>query len=188
MADIARRIVLAASLGFIAAACDTLPTTPNDTLIAEPAFAAASKQGAERTVEESFYDMTDVYVEFACSATGEVLGDEEGELVRMHGKIYERFTVVRTPAGSFHTTWHTMPIGLGGVGQDSGEVFRVREAEHGNANQTMNGSAGSYRQTRTLVGRDTRRRLTLVFSGTYRIDENDNVIVQRHRERIECRV
>lgn len=187
MAHLPRRFVLAASLGFIAPACDTTPTTPNDAVIAEPAFAAASKGGAERIVEEAVYNMSDTYIQFRCSATGEVLDDDEGELVRLHGSIYERFTVVRTPAGSFHTTWHTMPIGLGGVGQESGEVFRVREAEHGNANQTMNGTAGSYRQTRTLVGRDTGRRLTLVFSGTYRIDANDNFVVQKDRERIECR-
>lgn len=85
------------------------------------------------------YDMTDTYVPFACSATGEFLG--EGELVRLHGSIYERIMLLHTPAGGVHTTWHTMPVGLSWVGEGSGEVFRVREAEHGNSNQTMNGVA-----------------------------------------------
>lgn len=161
------------------AACQDLPTDA-----APEAEAAAFAMGAERLVEEAFYDVTDSYLMFPCDAEGEPV--EEGELVRMEGGIFERFTVVFAPSGNIHATWHTMPVGLRGVGVDSGEPFRVKEAQHSNSVMTQTGHTASYRSVLTLVGTETGRRAAMRFAGTFRVTAQNEIIVDRETERLEC--
>lgn len=134
-------VTLAASVLFLTG-CGRLPVQPSDASPPQAMAGHTAASPAERTVTESLYDMTDVLFNFRCSDQGEVLDDHEGELVRLEGKVFARFTVLRDGAGSFHVTWHTMPIGLGGTGVTSGEAFRVTEREQGGSNQTLMGLSG----------------------------------------------
>lgn len=165
------------------AACQDLPT---DAAPVAEIGSGAFAMGAERMVEEAFYDLTDSYFVFPCDADGEFT--EVGEQVRMEGGVFERFTAMITPSGSVHATWHTMPVGLRGVGVDSGEAFRVKEAQHSSSVTTRAGYAGSYRSVLTLVGKETGRRATLRFSGTLRVTEDDRIIVERDIARLDCTV
>jgi hypothetical protein len=80
-----------------------------------------------------------------------------------------------------------MPVGLRGVGVDSGEEFRVTERDHAVSNQHRAGGTGTYRQVLKLVGKDTQRTFWLVFSGYYMISKDGSVTVTRDKERIVCR-
>ena len=87
---------------------------------------------AQRTVEESLYDLSDSVFRFACSDDGEPLPIDEGEAVRLEGNIFERLSVLYDGAGGLHYTLDTMPVGMRGVGLTSGEEFRVSEKQpHG---------------------------------------------------------
>jgi hypothetical protein len=188
MTPISRSVLPLIATSLLFGACESLPTDGADTASASPEPVAFAAAPAERTVHEAIYDLADTYFFFGCNDAGELVDDFEGEMVRMEGSIFERYTLVRDGAGGYHTTVHTMPVGLRGVGETSGEEFRVLERSHGIANQRSSGRSGTYRQELKLTGRTTHRTFWLVFSGNYTIGADDEIIVERDRERIECRV
>ena len=159
------------------AACEQAPTE----MTLEPRFSA------ERTIEQSLYDLTGSYFSFACNAEGEPIPEDEGELVLMEGQIFERITVLQSANGEYHYTQHTMPVGLRGTGVDSGEEFRVTERDHAVANQLLAAGNGMFRQELKMVGTDTQRTFWLVVSGVYRIDQNGEPTVLRGEPRLVCR-
>src|SRR5687768_17140076 len=111
--------VLAALAALITlAACDAAaPTEPSTARTLAPATAVAStatSAGAERLVYETLHDVegSELFVECADGGVS--------ESVVLTGKIFERFTVVLDPAGGERSVYHTMPVGLAGVGATSG--------------------------------------------------------------------
>jgi hypothetical protein len=173
-----RRIpgLLLAALGMLA--CDGFPTD----ISVEPRFSAA-----ERSVYESLYDMAGSYFVFACSPAGDPLPIDQGELVLMEGKIFERITLLQKGNGEYQYKEHTMPVGLRGVGVDSGEEFRVTERDQLVSNQLLAGGSGMYRQELKLVGTETQRTFWMVTSGFYHINSDGEATVVRNKERIVCR-
>src|SRR5687767_5863962 len=63
-----RWIPALAALTSLIAACDNAPLAPANREVS-PRFSA----GAERTVDEALYDLTDSFFTFACSENGDVL-------------------------------------------------------------------------------------------------------------------
>jgi hypothetical protein len=179
MTDAIRRFAVLAAATAALAACDAAPTEVQDPPLA---FAAA-----ERIVEESLYDLSGVQFAFACSDDGEELPIDQGELIAIEGQIYEKITLLRDGKGEYHYTLHTMPVGLRGVGVESGEEFRVTERQHQVSNSLELSGSGTYRQELKMVGKDTKRTFWLVTSGFYRIDHDGNTAVTRDRERVVCR-
>ena len=179
-----RWIPIIAALSVLAVACDRAPT---EFAAPSPSANAQFSKGAERVVQESLYDLTDSYFAFSCSATGERLPIGDGELVRIEGKIFERITYLVDGGEGMHFKLNTMPVGLRGTGEDSGEEFRIKETERAGSNSTLSGGSGSYRQELKMVGKDTGRTFWMIFSGRYRVDANGDVQVERERERVECR-
>jgi hypothetical protein len=177
MNSIVRNALAFATVALLLAACDTSPT--DVTAVGDAARAPASAR-LERNVEEKLYDMTDSYMSARC---GE---DDTVELVRMEGAIYERLVWFQDGAGQYHITHHTMPVGLRGVGVDSGEEYRVAEREHATYNQLKSGFTGSYRQTLMMRGTTTGTRFYMVFRGHYVIDEENIVKVERDQLEIGC--
>jgi hypothetical protein len=147
-----------------------------------------SPAAAERTLEESLYDLSDSVRIFACSADGEPLPETDGEPVVIEGQLYERFSLILDGAGGYHYSLNTMPVGLRGTGEWSGEEFRVSEENRGVANQRLAGGTGTYRQELKMVGRDTHRTFSLVATGSYTVSADGHVIVSRSALNIECRV
>jgi hypothetical protein len=176
-----RWIPALAALTSLIAACDNAPLEPVNGEAA-PQFSAA-----ERTVDEALYDLTDSFFAFACSEDGDVLPIDEGELVRLEGKIFERVTLTRDGAGGYHFLYHTMPVGLRGTGVTSGEEFRVTERDHGVGNQRLDANVGRYKQVLKMVGRDTGRTFWMVSSGNYRISADGEFARTRDRETLACR-
>src|SRR5262245_35269590 len=119
------------------AACDqsNTPTAPA-TAATIPTTAQSNAGGAERSVDEWLYDVAGSLIGVEC-ADGRL-----SELVELQGQIFERFTVVANPVGGYHTVYHTMPIGLRGIGAESGEEFRVKWNDHGSWGQTTMGLVG----------------------------------------------
>jgi hypothetical protein len=81
-----------------------------------------------------------------------------------------------------------MPVGLRGVGVDSGEEFRVTERGHfmGNSHETSPGN-GTYRQELKLVGTATHRTFWVVYNGYYHVSKDGSAELTRDKERIVCR-
>jgi len=133
-----------------------------------------------RDVEESLFDMSGSLVSISCA------DGRESELVALEGKVFERFTVLFTPAAGFHATYHTMPVGLRGTGAESGEEYRVKEQEHGSYTQSLMGNVGTYRQTLRLTARTSGRSFALVARGHYTINANGELVVERDGLATEC--
>lgn len=165
-------------------ACDRVPT---DLPLLVDASSHLARSAAEHVVEESLTDLDGVYVAFSCSAEGEALEPHEGELVRLHGQLYQKSAVRRDAAGGFHVTFQTMPVGLGGIGETSGEEFRAVERQHATYNQMASGYTGAWRSEQKLTGKETGRVFWLVVSGTYRLSADGAVVVDRERQIIACR-
>ena len=183
MRSIARLIPFVAAFGILVEASEPRPPfldAPNDRQQAATA--------AQRTVEESLYDLSDSVFRFACSDDGEPLPIDEGEEVRMEGKIFERLSVLYDGAGGLHYTLDTMPVGMRGVGLTSGEEFRVSESSHAVANNRLEGGVGAYRQTLKMVGKDTQRTFWLVAYGNYVISAEGLIRTSRDVLRLECKV
>jgi len=181
MLSFSRAVSLLSTL-VVLAACDATdsPTAPSATPI-HPQLASASQSGgSERTVDENLYDLAGSLTEIVCD------NGQASEPVELEGQIYERFTVLFTPDGVFQAGYHTMPVGLRGVGTISGEEYRVTERDHGSFTQTLMGATGSYRQVIGLVGRTSRRSFSLVVRGHYTITANGDIVVEREEAIFTC--
>jgi len=143
--------------------------------------------GVERTVQEALYDFSDSFYTFACSDNGELLPDTDGERIDLEGYLYERITYQTDAAEGVHFRLNTMPVGLRGVGVDSGEEFRIRESEFFVASQRLTGNVGSFRQEVKLTGQDTHRTYSLVSRGHYVIGADGTIKVSRESLERECR-
>ena len=183
MRSIARLIPLVAAFGIVVEASE-----PRRPFIDASHDRQQAASAAQRTVQESLYDLSDSIFRFACSDDGESLPIDEGEEVRMEGKIFERLSLVLDGAGGYHYMLDTMPVGMRGVGLTSGEEFRVSESSHAVANNRLEGGVGAYRQTLKMVGKDTQRTFWLVAYGNYVISAEGLVRTFRDVLRLECRV
>lgn len=164
--------------------CDRAPTDIPMIVDAASNIAVAAP---DHTVEESLIDFDGLYFSFSCSPDGEPLEYHEGELVRMQGKLYEKFTTRRDAMGGYHITFQSMPVGLFGIGETSGEEFRAVEQEHATYNQTQAGFNGAWRAELKLTGKDTGRTFWLVFSGNYRLSADGELVVVRDEQTVVCR-
>jgi hypothetical protein len=181
MLSCSRRAALVAA-SILLAACGESPTQPTQHRPQGSPLTRAAATATERTVEERLIDMGDIpsFTRIECD------NGVASELVRLEGKIFERTVYQVNPTGAYHVTRHTMPVGLRGFGETSGEEYRVREAEHGTYSQRATGATGSFRQTLRLVGRDSGRKFLLVSYGHYAINANGELVVDRSTLRLEC--
>jgi hypothetical protein len=175
-----RAALLAASV--LLAACGETPTQPAQHRLQASPLTRAATAATERTVEEHVYDLSDIpsFTKIECE------NGAASELVRLDGKVYVRTVYLTDATGAHHMTHHTMPIGVRGVGETSGEEYRVKQAEHGTYTQRATGATGSFRQTLRLVGRESGRSFLLVSSGHYAINANGDLVVDRSALRLEC--
>ena len=166
------------------AACDAVTPTessnPRTFASATTPSRSAAAAGAERIVYEELYDQegSEVYVECTDGSVS--------ESVVLTGKLFERFTVVIDPVEGQHSVYHTMPVGLSGVGTVSGEEFRVSWRDHGVSNQSPMAEGNSYHYRLQFVGRTSGRRFGLVVRGRYTLNANGEVTVYREKLIAEC--
>lgn len=177
---------IARSLSFLAAvtmlaACDAGPLEPAVTTA--PARPASLSQGggAERFVEEALYDLSDTFAGFEC-ADGFV-----SELIELEGQIYERWSAVHNPAGGYRAMLHTMPIGLRGIGTESGDEYRVKEQFRATVNQSPMGMTGTFRSKVSFVGGIPTRTFELTIKGHWTMNANGEWVVERDTESAVCR-
>jgi hypothetical protein len=165
----------------VLAACERpdTPTAPTP-VAAIPTAAQSNTDGAERWVDERLFDVSGSFFGVECS------DGRLSELVELQGQIFERFTVVSNPAGGFHALYHTMPIGLQGIGAESGEEFRVKVQDHGSFGQTTMGLVGTYRQVLEMVGSTSGRSFSLIVRGHYTINANGQIVVEREELAADC--
>lgn len=164
------------------AACDGLPVQPalaNDTN-AQAAASLSSSNASQRDLSEDLYDLSDVYVQWTCE------DGTESELIAMEGQIYERVSVLWDGASGFHAVQHVMPIGLKGVGTESGEEFRVKEQNQGAWNQSLMGATGFFRQTYRFVGVESKVEFSLTTVSHIAMNANGEYVVDRYTETGKC--
>lgn len=181
----ARFAALAALIPIITlAACDaatpTESSTPRTLASASALASTATAAGAERDVYETLHDLegSELFVECADGSVS--------ESVVLTGKIFERFTVVLDPAAGQHLVYHTMPVGLAGVGAASGEEFRVSWRDHAVSNRTPMGMTSSFRYTLKFVGLTSRRSFGAVAQGHFTLNANGEVTVSREKLVARC--
>jgi hypothetical protein len=146
-----------------------------------------ASNGAERTVFEALYDQSDSFYVFPCSEDGEVIPEDEGELIDIEGQIYERVVFLIDGTGEYHYQMRILPVGLRGVGVISGEEFRITEADQRVGTQRLAGGTGSYRGHLKMIGAETRRTFWMTYGGHYNIAPDGTVKVTREDLRAECR-
>ena len=164
------------------AACDgsAAPTAVPNSRAEQPVGALSNVGGSERIVEESLYDMSGSSYAIECQ-DGQLT-----ELVALQGRIFERWTLLYNASGGIHLGYHTMPVGLVGVGTESGEEYRVKEQEHGSFRQTLMGATGSYRQSLRLQSRTSARSFEMVVRGHYTVNANGEIAVVREKPVVAC--
>ena len=160
------------------AACENVPMDVD----VEPRFSAS-----DRVLVESLYDLTGSYFVFACTEQGDPLPVDQGELVQLEGKVFERLFLIDKGDAGFLYTLHTMPVGLRGVGVDSSEEFRVTERGHFMGNSHLAGGNGTYRQELKLVGTATHRTFWVVYNGYYHVSKDGTAELTRDNQRIVCK-
>ena len=182
------RSIRTASVGLLTAlvvACDRAPTAPStlqsSRIAPTTAAAALSSDGGIvwREVTEDLYDWTGTVISFPC-------GDGETEEILMRGQLYWRSTVMVDPALGLHTTLHTMPVGMGGVGLTTGAEYRIAEGDKSVFNTGM-GETGYYQHSLHLSAPELRLHLRLVIGGRFTTNANGEVVVERPTFRSECR-
>jgi hypothetical protein len=177
---------IARSLSFLAvvtvlAACDASPLEPSVTSDSPRSASLSQGNGAERFVDEALYDLSDIFAGFEC-ADGTV-----SELIELEGQIYERWSAVFNPAGGYHATLHTMPIGLRGIGTESGEEYRVKEQFHVTVSQSPMGMTGTFRSKVSLVGGVPKQTFELTIKGHWTMNANGEWVVERDTLSGVCR-
>ena len=146
-------------------------------------------EGTFRDVFEHFYqfDGESAFI-FGCASDGTVLDNEEGELIRIFGTVYERVTYMQNPTGSYHVKYQVMPVDLRGISEETGEEFKVVERGNETYSEPASGLSGSYKSTLKMTGQTTGRVFWQVYSGNYRINPDGTVVVEREAERTVCKI
>ena len=162
----------------IAGACDRAPTSPARTTV--PAAASLAAGGIDRDVQEHLSDFTDAIVAYPC-------GDGYTEQIRMEGKVFTRWTLTYDGSGRLHSLTHSMPIGLRGVGVSSGAEYKITEREHGTFNQgAMDQTTSVYKSFLNFSAPSIHARGRLILGGTFVVNANGEVIIERPTLQADC--
>ena len=179
MTPFTRRLSLAAAV--LLGACADAPTVP---VVGDaPRPSVAGGNGAQRFTYDEVYEFDgDSYFGFTCS------DGTESELVQVFGRIAERFTFMVTPSGRIQLVGNTMPVGLYGVGVESGQEYRVVEREQGTAHYAPDGSGGgSMRETFLLRGRETRATFAVSYQVHWKFGEDGELVLERLKVSETCK-
>ena len=162
---------------FALAACAD-PTAPAGG--APPRASAAGGEGTLRSVAEHVYDLSGTLTMYTCA------DGTESELIAMHGAVYHKVTQRQTPTGMVHYQEQSMPVGLGGVGVESGHAYRIVERHQMNVRITPEQQAGFYRDSWTIRNAATGASAVLVFAIHWRFEPDGDLDVSRELERAGC--
>ena len=178
MSSYIRRIALLTATVFLAA-CDGDSADPTSPRATPRAIPESSSSSVERWEEEWVSDFDGVFTKFFCE------DGTETELVALTGQLYQRHSTKLNPTGTYTMTSHTMPIGLRGIGTETGHEYRVDEQQHYAVSQREVGYTGSIRQVILLKNRVTMETYKLVSRSHYVVTPN-GMEMQRDSERWEC--
>lgn len=172
----------------VAAACSEastgpVPRSPNGkTDKSSPALILASQDaGARREVREQLYDLAGSVVMLPCGEYG--LTEE----VAIEGKIFEKVQWIDDAAGGVHITSSWMPIGIRGVGLESGAEYRIAERENIAYNGTQMGATNAYRYSLTWQAQELGTRGTWTIESKVIVNANGEYVVERGNVGATCR-
>ena len=162
----------------LAAACDSTPTAPAEAVLLDQGAAVAAQP--ERVVEEYVYDLDGVQIVGWC-------GDYEvGEPVALTGRIVETIVVTQLPNGLDQVSVSAMPVDVAGTGVESGDPYQVIAQDRYSGRASEGGAGGRYSYRIWFRNRITGATFYFTTTGVYRLDESENIIVERERERSSC--
>lgn len=177
------RAIAVLALALLGAACADTPVEPSATDVAGLPAAKVGTNGVQRTIEEYMSDLTGIEVEIACE------DGSSSERVALFGQVYNRNTLLVDGAGGIHYRAHSMPVGVYGIGLESGATYRVKEQLHESANQTRSGASILNRYRFELVNQETKEKYllwyTLIVREQYR-DGGAEFVVEREEVRASC--
>ena len=185
MLPCARLIVLIAGAALLAGCADE-PLSPAASEVPAAAAALASESnGVERVIEERLTNLDGLHVQVACE------DGRASELVALEGMVYVRETVTMTPSGNIIAQSHSMPVGVRGVGVESGHEYRIKEQNHYTVSQREVGYSGTNRYVFEMTNRVTREKFKLAVISHVVIAPQPGspfgkVVVERETVRAEC--
>jgi hypothetical protein len=178
MSTLSKSLVAAGSALLLAVGCADSSTEP----VSGPALAANQTQaGVQSTLYTWVEDVTGVAYQIDCGP------DVPSEAVVLTGQMSYLFNVVVDGRGGVHITSNARPVGLSGVGQSSGEEYRVAEHSHESWLTTPTVRTGSYRSRLTMVGRESKQRFSVIYSGHFAVNANGELVVGKSDYQVECR-
>jgi hypothetical protein len=171
-------LAVAAGSVLLLAACGEAPADS----ISGPALSGNQiEANSQSTVQTWVEDMTGVTYQIDCGPSFQTEG------VVLQGQIVYRFNVVVDGRGGVHISSGARPVGLRGVGLETGQQYRVSEHSHESWLTAPTVTMGSYRSTLTMVGVESKQRFTVVHSGLFVLNAEGELTVARGDDQVECR-
>lgn len=138
-----RRLQLAALVAaMLLAACEQAPTAPDLSFAAAPAATVSGQ--VERAVYEGTFGLEGWVLHPWCEE------NRDNEFVAMQGEVYERIVMTELPNGRLSGRMTARPIGVYGVGTESGAVYQAVLFESLSVQADETGSRGSARSRMRL--------------------------------------
>ncbi|HSJ16234.1 MAG TPA: hypothetical protein VK939_17645 [Longimicrobiales bacterium] len=170
-------LMLAGSSLLLLAACADAPAD----LVGAPPPQASAEPGIQQAPAIWVEDVTGVMFQVQCEP------GVQSEVITLEGQLVYRFNVIVDGRGGVHINSSIRPDGLRGIGQDSGEEYRVAEQAHESWLTTPTVRSGAYYSRITMVGRTSKQRFTVLYTGLFVVNANDELVVARSDYQVECR-
>jgi hypothetical protein len=158
-------------------ACDRAPTAPTES--AGPSGYPVSSAIVARYMEHSVSEIWGTYWQFECD------DGYESEFIRLEGVVHNWMTLLDDAAGGFHFQWRSNATGARGIGEESGEVFRVVDTDNDVYNEAGDTRTGTLRSTRRLIATGSGRGFTMVWTARYLVADG-TLLIHRQETQFEC--
>jgi hypothetical protein len=142
---------------------------------------AVQDGGATREVREEIYDLAGSVVMLPCGEHGAT------EEVAIEGKIFSKVQWISDAAGGLHITSSWMPIGIRGIGLESGAEYRISERENSVHNGTPMSATNAYRYTLNWQAQELGTRGTWTIESKVIVNANGEYVVERGEVSASCR-
>jgi hypothetical protein len=108
------------------------------------------------------------------------------ELMEMEGLIITRSQVIRDEAGGYHYSSQWMPVGLRGIGVESGAEYRIAERENINFNSSTMRDGSTFRYVIRWSAPDLGTRGTWEVMSHYTVNANGELVRENSEVRVSC--
>ena len=136
-----------------------------------------------REVVVDTIDLNGSYQAIPCGVDGD---GPYTEMMAMEGIIVTRSQVIRDEAGGYHASSQWMPVGLRGIGLESGAEYRIAERENINFHSNAMGDGSSFRYVIKWHAPALGTRGTWEVMSHYTVNANGELVRESSAVRASC--